>query len=129
VTSISADFRLNEPQPFYRDGLPVEFYDHFASTQPDVFGDLALNLHLPGVKSSISMGGGEVAVKGGMMSMARGAGLAEAHLEIASLDGRFSLQVQGRALYARSPLMSTPFLSTANWVVTERPAFSAAYHF
>lgn len=113
---------------YYNGAVPAELFETFRVLETTNSG-FGLNLHIPGVRSMLSMGGGEVAVSGGMMSMARGAAIAEAGLNIATLDGRFGIRVQGRAITTRSQTFTTPLFSTANWVVTEKPAFSAFYHF
>jgi len=108
--------------------VPAELFETFRVLETTNSG-FGLNLHIPGVRSMVSMGGGEVAVSRGMMSMARSAAIAEAGLNIATLDGKFGIRVQGRAITTRSETFTTPLFSTANWVVTEKPAFSAFYHF
>jgi len=121
--------RLSAQDLYYSGGIPVELFERFSPSQRVDAGTFGLNLHLPFVKATLAMGGGEVALNGGLMTLARSAGLAEAHLDIASPNSKFGVRVQGRAMYYRSPLMATPWISTANWVVTERPAISAYYRF
>jgi len=129
VISNGGAAHMSQQDLYYSGGIPVELFERFSPNQRVDAGSFGLNLHVPGVKSSLSMGGGEVAMNGGMMTLARSAGLAEAHLEISSLNSHFGILIQGRAMYYRSPFMATPWISTANWVVTERPSFSAYYHF
>ena len=121
--------RLSAQDLYYSGGIPVELFERFSPSQRVDAGTFGLDLHLPVVKATLAMGGGEVALNGGLMTLARSAGLAEAHLDIASPNSKFGIRVQGRAMYYRSPLMATPWISTANWVVTERPSFSAYYRF
>ena len=113
---------------YYNGGVPAELFETFRVLETTDSG-FGLNLHIPGIRSMVSMGGGEVAMSGGMMSMARSAAIAEAGLNLTTLDGRFGIRVQGRAITTRSQTFTTPLFSTANWVVTEKPAFSAFWHF
>jgi hypothetical protein len=113
---------------YYNGAVPSELFEPFRvlETNSSSFG---LDLHIPGMRSMVTMGGGEVAMSGGMMSMARSAAIAEAGVSLTTLDGRLGIRVQGRAITTRSQTFTTPLFSTANWVVTEKPAFSAFYHF
>jgi len=125
-----ATIHLTAQDLYYSGDVPAEFFQPQSAGQLEHTAAFGLDLHIPGMRSLISMGGGDVEMSSSsMMGMARSAGIAEARLDLASLGGRFTLRIQGRALCARSATFVTPLFSTENWLVTEKPSINAAWHF